>query len=113
VTCAYLKTNVLSGYRSLKTIQGLEKFCDQASCHRIQKKGLRLIKGVKNRVSCRSLIGDYKILTVTSLYIYEIFCFIKRIRSTQLNIPIFTSITLKENRICTSNYATLLVVKKV
>jgi hypothetical protein len=28
-----LEDYVLSGYRSLKTIQGLDKFCDQASCH--------------------------------------------------------------------------------
>jgi hypothetical protein len=39
-----------------------------------RKKGLRLIKGVKNRMSCRSLFGDFKILTVTSLYIFEILC---------------------------------------
>jgi hypothetical protein len=48
---------------------------------KIQKKGLRLINGVKNRVSCRNLFGDFKILIVTSLYIFEIMCFIKKIRS--------------------------------
>jgi hypothetical protein len=41
------------------------------------KKGLRLIKEVKNRVSYRILFGDFKILTVTLLYIFEILCFIK------------------------------------
>jgi hypothetical protein len=37
---------------------------------KIQKEGIRLIKGVKNRVSCRSLFADFKILTVTLLYIH-------------------------------------------
>jgi hypothetical protein len=77
-----------------------------------RKKGPRLIKGVKNGVSCRSLFGDFKILTVTSLYVFEILCF-KRMRSILLNIPIFISIIQKGNRICMSNYATLVIVKKV
>jgi hypothetical protein len=29
-------------------------------------------------MSCRSLFGDFKILTVTSLYIFEILCFLKK-----------------------------------
>jgi hypothetical protein len=75
--------------------------------------GLRLIKGVNNRVSCRSLFGDFKILTVTSLYIFEILCFTKRIRSIRLDIPTFISITQKGHKIYMSNHATLLVAKKV
>jgi hypothetical protein len=39
---------------------------DSNSVFKSQKKGLRLIKGVKNRVSCIRLFGDFKILTVTS-----------------------------------------------
>jgi hypothetical protein len=58
------------------------------------------------------LFGDFKILTVTSLYIFEILCFIKRIRSIRPNILIFVITTQKENRICMSNYATMLTVKK-
>jgi hypothetical protein len=42
---------------------------DSNSVIKIQKKGLRLVEGVKNRVSYRSLFGDFKILTVTSLYV--------------------------------------------
>jgi hypothetical protein len=38
---------------------------------------LRLINGVKNRVYCRSMFTDFKILTVNSLYIFEILFFIK------------------------------------
>jgi hypothetical protein len=38
---------------------------------KIQKRGLRLIKEVKNRVPCKSFTGDFKISTVTSyIYIY-------------------------------------------
>jgi hypothetical protein len=43
----------------------------------IQKKFLYHEK-VNNRVSCRNLFGDLKILTVTSLYIFEILCYIKK-----------------------------------
>jgi hypothetical protein len=52
---------------------------------KIQKKSLRLIRGVNNRVSCRSMFGKFKILTVTSIYIFEILCFIikNKIYSTQ------------------------------
>jgi hypothetical protein len=44
-----------------------------------------VIKGVGNRVSCRSLFRELKILTVTSLYIFEILCFIvkNKIYTTQ------------------------------
>jgi hypothetical protein len=51
-----------------------------------RKKCLRVIKGVNYRVSCRSIFGELKILTVvTSLYIFEILCFIikNRIYTTQ------------------------------
>jgi hypothetical protein len=45
---------------------------DGNAVFKIQRKCLRLIKRVKNRVSCRSLFGYFKILTITSLYIFEI-----------------------------------------
>jgi hypothetical protein len=45
---------------------------------KIQKKCLRLIKRVNNRVSCRGLFSDFEILTVTSLYIFETLCFLKK-----------------------------------
>jgi hypothetical protein len=51
---------------------------DSDEVFKIEKKGLRLIKGVKNTVFCRSLFGDFKILTVTSLYAFEILCFMKK-----------------------------------
>jgi hypothetical protein len=42
---------------------------------KVQKKCLRVIKGVNNRVSCRRMLGEFKILTVTSLYTFEILRF--------------------------------------
>jgi hypothetical protein len=42
----------------------------------VQKKCLRVNKGVNKRVSCRSIVGEPEMLTVTSLYIVEILCFI-------------------------------------
>jgi hypothetical protein len=51
---------------------------DSNAVFKIQKKGLRLIKGVKNMVFCRSLFGGFKILTVTSLYVFKILCFVKK-----------------------------------
>jgi hypothetical protein len=50
---------------------------DSNAVFKIEKKGLRLIKGGKNRASFRNLFGDFKILTATSLYIIVILCFIK------------------------------------
>jgi hypothetical protein len=49
---------------------------DMETVFKVQKKCLRVIKGVNYRVSCRSMFGELKILTVTSLYIFEILCFI-------------------------------------
>ena len=43
---------------------------------KVQKKCIRAIMGVDNRASCRRLFGELEILTVTSLYILEILCFI-------------------------------------
>jgi hypothetical protein len=51
---------------------------DNNVIYKMQKKGLRLVKGVKNEVSCRNLFGDFKILTVISLCIFLILCFIKK-----------------------------------
>jgi hypothetical protein len=51
---------------------------DSNAVFKIQRKGLRPLKGVSNRVSCRSMFSDFKILTVTSLFLFEIFCFLKK-----------------------------------
>jgi hypothetical protein len=54
---------------------------DKTTCKlylKLKKKCLRLIKRVNNRVSCRSLFGEFKILTLTSLYIFETLCLLRK-----------------------------------
>jgi hypothetical protein len=45
---------------------------------KLQKKCVRVIKGEKNRVSCRNLFRKLNILTATSLYIFEIIMFYEK-----------------------------------
>jgi hypothetical protein len=40
---------------------------------------MRLIAGVNKRVSCRGIFSEFKILTLPSLYILEVLCFIKKL----------------------------------
>jgi hypothetical protein len=58
---------------------------DSETLFKLQKKCVRVVKGVKNGVSCINLFCELKILTVTSLYIFEILCFIikNKIYTTQ------------------------------
>jgi len=46
---------------------------------RIQKKGIRLIAGANKCESCRQKFKENRILTVTSIYILEVSCYIKKI----------------------------------
>ena len=45
---------------------------------RLQKKVIRLITGAPKCTSCRPIFKRFKILTLTSLYIYETLCFMKK-----------------------------------
>jgi hypothetical protein len=45
---------------------------------KIQKRILRLIKGVNSITSCRPIVKELKILTVTSLYVLEALCFCQK-----------------------------------
>jgi hypothetical protein len=45
---------------------------------KIQKRILRLIKGVNSRTSCRPIFKELKIFTVTSLYVLEVLCFCQK-----------------------------------
>jgi hypothetical protein len=66
----------------------------------------------KNRVSCRNLFRELKILTGTSLYIFEIVFFMKKIRfilpSTLMSMIIIPSI----NKIYIYNFVILSIVKE-
>jgi hypothetical protein len=45
---------------------------------RIEKRVIRLMSGVSSRTSCRQLFKELKILTLASLYIFEITCYIRK-----------------------------------
>ena len=51
---------------------------ESISIFRLQKRVVRTTCGVGKSVSCRQLFKDCKILTVTSLYVMEVLCFLKR-----------------------------------
>ena len=48
----------------------------------IQKKVIRLITGLKKRESCKQKFKENRILTVTSLYVLEVLCFIKKYKGS-------------------------------
>jgi hypothetical protein len=50
------------------------------SIFKLHKCVLRVISGAGSHTSCRQIFKDYNILTLPSLYILEVICFIKNIR---------------------------------
>jgi hypothetical protein len=46
---------------------------------KLQKKALQVITGVSNRTSCRQIFKVYYIVSLSSLYLVEVICFIKKI----------------------------------
>jgi len=56
---------------------------------RLQKRVIRLMAGVNSRTSCRQLFKKLNILTLSSLYILEVTCFIrKHCQSLELNLNV-------------------------
>jgi hypothetical protein len=47
----------------------------------MQKRVLQVIGELRKRESCRQVFKDYGILTVTSLYILEVLCYIKKYKA--------------------------------
>jgi len=45
---------------------------------KVQKRVVRILAGVSSRTSCRNLFKEFKILTIASLYILEVTCFIRK-----------------------------------
>jgi hypothetical protein len=45
---------------------------------RIQKRGIKLITGINKYESCRQKFKENRILTVTSIFILEVSCYIKK-----------------------------------
>jgi len=61
---------------------------------RIQKRVIRPMVGVSSRTSCRQLFKDLNIVTLASLYILEVICFIRKYRqSVELNSSVHTDNT--------------------
>jgi hypothetical protein len=54
----------------------------------IQKKAIRLITGLKRSESCRQTFKDNRILTVTSLYVSAVMCFIQYMGNLKNNFTI-------------------------
>jgi hypothetical protein len=58
---------------------------------RIQKRMIRSMVGVSSRTSCRQLFKELNILTLASLYILEVICFIRKLcHSVELNSSVHT-----------------------
>jgi hypothetical protein len=51
---------------------------DSKKVFKIQKRVLRIMSGLGKQESCRHIFKEYGILTVTSLYILEVLCYIKK-----------------------------------
>jgi hypothetical protein len=47
----------------------------------LQKRVIQSMCDTGAGTSCRQLFKDYKILTVTSLYVFEVLCFLKKYKS--------------------------------
>ena len=80
---------------------------------RIQKKVIRLITGLKRLESCRQKFKDNRILTVTSQYILEVLCFIKKHKNNLKKTVKFINMTQEVNMTFTLNLITLQYFKKV
>ena len=54
---------------------------ESKSIFKLQKQVLRVISGTSSRTSCRQIFKDYNVLTLPSLYILEVTCFIKKYKA--------------------------------
>jgi hypothetical protein len=44
----------------------------------MQKRALRIMKGLNSRKSCKPIFKELRIFTVTSLYIFEVLCYCRK-----------------------------------
>jgi len=69
--------------------------------------------GVSSRTSCRQLFKELNILTLASLYILEVICFIRKYRqSVELNSSVHTYNTERKIDIHIQSYNTEIYIKK-
>ena len=79
----------------------------------IQKRVIRSMVGVSSRTSCRQLFKELNILTLASLYILEVICFIRKYRqSVELNSSVHTYNTERKIDIHIQSYNTEIYIKK-
>jgi hypothetical protein len=81
---------------------------------RIQKKVIRLITGIKKYESCRQKFKENRILTVTSMYVLEVWCFIKKYKGDlKQNCEIHEHNTRSKYDLHTQSHNTSLLQKSV
>jgi hypothetical protein len=81
---------------------------------RLQKKIIRLITDTHKRESCRPIFRRYQILTLASLYIFEILCFLKKHQgNVKQNFEIHGHNTRKKYDLHTRHCSTVLYQKSV
>jgi hypothetical protein len=80
---------------------------------RLQKRVIRTMCGVGRNTSCRQLFKDCKLLTITSLYILEVLCFIKKYKLViQKNEQVHDHNTRRRKDLHVQSYNTNLHKKK-
>ena len=80
---------------------------------RVKIRVIRLITGVKRFESCRQQFKENKIITVTSIYVLEVLCFINKQKGDLKKIVKFISITRETNMTFTKSRNTSLLQKSV
>ena len=50
---------------------------------KLQNKGIQIISVVSKCISCRQTFMDYNILTMASLYILEVICYLKKYKDSK------------------------------
>jgi hypothetical protein len=74
---------------------------------KLQKRVIRVMAGVNSKTSCRHLFKELNILTLSSLYILEVTCFIKRYcQSLELNANVHDYNTRRKMDIRTQSFRT-------
>jgi hypothetical protein len=80
----------------------------------LQKKVIKLITGVHKRKSCRPIFRKFKILTLASLYIFEMLNFLKKYQgNVKQNLEIHDHNTRKKHDLHTRHCNTVLYQKSV
>jgi len=81
---------------------------------RLQKKVIKLITGTHKRKLCRPIFRKFKILTLVSMYIFEILCFLKKYKwNLKHNSEIHGHNTRRKQDLHTQQCNTVMYQKRV